>query len=149
MQQLPGDFSFWTDISGQMATRNLYSGEKFALGGPYGVRAYPVNEGLGDEGYLAKFELRYKAHDYVQLIGFVDTGGTTLHSNPWSPSTTPNHYTLSGGGVGINLTIPNQFQLNFSVAQRIGSNPATSTAGKDNDGSKHTPHFWLQLSKFF
>ena len=149
LQQLSEDFSFRTDLSGQIATRNLYSGEKFALGGPYGVRAYPVNEGLGDEGYLAKFELRYKAHDYVQLFGFIDTGGTTLHVNPWGQSKIPSHYTLSGGGLGIDLIVPKQFEINFSVAQRIGSNPAATNTGKDNDGSNRTPHFWLQINKFF
>lgn len=38
---------------------DLDSSEKFALGGPYGVRTYATNEAMGDRGGFASAELRY------------------------------------------------------------------------------------------
>src|SRR6185312_6208123 len=43
---------------GQLSSGNLDSSEKFNLGGPYGVRAYPVGEASGDEGHLFNVEFR-------------------------------------------------------------------------------------------
>ncbi|KAF0111322.1 MAG: hypothetical protein FD149_2541, partial [Rhodospirillaceae bacterium] len=45
IQDLPGDFSLFGRISGQWTNENLDSSEEFTLGGPYGVRAWPVGEG--------------------------------------------------------------------------------------------------------
>src|SRR5690606_22689436 len=47
LQKMPGRFSLFGRLYGQWATRNLDSSEDFALGGPYGVRGYPVGEGRG------------------------------------------------------------------------------------------------------
>lgn len=155
LQKLPGPFSFWLNFAGQMSTKDLDSSEKFSLGGPYGVRAYPVNEALADEGYLLNFELRYDAYQdpqwgNVQLVGFIDHGGVRLHNNLWLGSGPgPNEYTLSGGGVGVNWIVPGNFAVKLSVAQRIGDNPARSVNNTDSDGTRDTPHFWAQLSKFF
>jgi hemolysin activation/secretion protein len=49
------------------------------LGGPNAVRAYPVNEALGDQGYLLNFELRFRVYTDVDVIGFIDHGGIVLH----------------------------------------------------------------------
>ena len=172
LQNVVERLSFWSNFAGQVATKNLDSSEKFSLGGPYGVRAYPVNEALADQGYLMNFELRYSLcqqqawcstpygniFDNVQLVGFIDHGGVTLHSNTWTGSNTvagggttggPNNYTLSGGGFGINWISPGDFALKFSVAQRIGTNPYRSSNGGDVDGTHNTPQFWAQLSKYF
>ncbi len=154
LQKVYGPFSFWSNFVGQLSTKNLDSSEKFSLGGPYGVRAYPVNEALADEGYLMNFELRYDVYNNVQLVGFVDHGGVTLHNNPWlgidnGLGNFNNSYTLSGGGFGVNWISPGDFAVKLSVAQRIGTNPGASSKGRDVDGTYDTPHFWAQLSKYF
>ncbi|MGH6783635.1 MAG: ShlB/FhaC/HecB family hemolysin secretion/activation protein, partial [Sphingomicrobium sp.] len=46
-------------ITGQEASKNLASAEKMSLGGPNGVRSYPVGEATGDSGLLIQGELRY------------------------------------------------------------------------------------------
>ena len=54
-----GASSPWTlfgGVSAQWASDNLDSSEKFLLGGPAGVRAYPVGEASGDQGWLATLE---------------------------------------------------------------------------------------------
>ena len=151
LQNISEHLRFFAGLSGQMAPKNLDSSEKFSLGGPYGVRAYPVNEALGDQGYLMNFELRYDVYEHVELIGFIDHGGIGLHVDPWTGSNpgVPNQYTLSGGGVGINWSIPGNFIVRGSLAQRIGANPGQSANGYDSDGTSKTPHVWVSLSKFF
>jgi hemolysin activation/secretion protein len=151
LQSLTDKLRFYAGVSGQLATKNLDSSEKFSLGGPFGIRAYPVNEALGDEGYLMNFELRYEVYEHVELVGFIDHGGITLHNDLWPNATEggPNHYTLSGGGVGINWVVPGNFIIRGSVAQRIGANPARSGDGNDSDGTYKAPHFWVSLSKAF
>ena len=151
LQNLTDDIRFFVGFNSQLATKNLDSSEKLSLGGPYGVRAYPINEALGDQGYVLNMELRYRAYNNIDVIGFIDQGGIDLHVTPWANSNpgVPGHYSLSGGGVGINWTVPNNFIIRGSMAQRIGNNPARTVAGYDSDGTLKTPHFWLTLSKSF
>lgn len=159
LQRVYGPLSFWSNFVGQLSTKNLDSSEKFSLGGPFGVRAYPVNEALADQGYLMNFEFRFDMFQStksqwlqnVQLVGFIDHGGVTLHNSPWAKvGTGPNNYTLSGGGFGINWIAPGDFAVKLSVAQRIGNNPqGIIGTNRDVDGTRETPHFWAQLSKYF
>ena len=48
------------------------SAERFSLGGPTGVRAYPVGEALGDTGYVFQAEYRYL------IPGFKIAGGDVI-----------------------------------------------------------------------
>ncbi|MBU1266458.1 MAG: ShlB/FhaC/HecB family hemolysin secretion/activation protein, partial [Gammaproteobacteria bacterium] len=59
LQNLTEILSLYGAISGQLASKNLDVSEKLALGGMYGVRAYPVGEAYADEGYLATVEARF------------------------------------------------------------------------------------------
>lgn len=166
LQRLPSGLSLYGNFEGQLSTKNLDSSEKFSLGGPRGVRAYPVNEGLSDEGYLLNMELRYDlpsewTRSWMpgnwQVVGFVDHGGVKAHNQPWLGSGTgPNKYSLSGGGFGLNWVQPSRlndlggFAVNLSIAQRIGDNPLRNSLNHtDSDGTRDTPHFWAQLSKSF
>ena len=49
-QRLTDQDVLQVNLSGQYSFKNLDSAEKFSLGGPYGVRAYPNSEGQGDHG---------------------------------------------------------------------------------------------------
>ena len=44
--------SLLASFQGQLASKNLVSAEKMSLGGPAGVRGYPVGEAVGDSGAL-------------------------------------------------------------------------------------------------
>ena len=59
LQRLAPKWSVAAGLSGQFASRNLDSSEKFYLGGPSSVRAYQIGEAAGDEGMLGNLELRY------------------------------------------------------------------------------------------
>lgn len=136
-------------LSGQTANRNLASSERMSLGGAYGVRAYPSNEGTGDEGVLLKLELQRNLGQGWQAIGFIDAGHIHQQKNRWPTSAQPNSYGLAGAGLGMNWN-KDGWQVAFNVATPIGSNPGRNAQGRNNDGSKtNSSRFWLTLSKAF
>jgi hemolysin activation/secretion protein len=130
-------------VSGQQANSNLDSSEKFALGGSSGVRAYPQGEGIGDEGYLATIELRHHFSDMVQATLFYDAGAIRINHTPFG-AVTSNSRTLSGMGVGLNVTVASFF-MRTSVAWRTSDERPTSIP----DSAVRTPTIWVQASKGF
>ena len=137
--------SLYVAVSAQKAGKNLDSSEKFILGGAGGVRAYPQGEGSGDSGYLASAELRYIVNagslpGVLQPFAFVDAGSITLNESPFAIGVNRRH--LAGGGLGLAWARSNDFTVKFSVATRIGSQPAVS------DTDRHT-RGWLQAIKYF
>lgn len=151
LQRLYDRLSLFMTIEGQVSTGNLDSSEKFVLGGPAGVRAYPVGEAPGDEGQLISAELRYDISlkwGEIQLAGFYDAGHIRLHKNLWenavATATNQNDYRLQGAGVGINIGRAGRYALRAVYALTIGDNPGRSTDDKDADGKSHTGRVWLQ-----
>ena len=154
LQRLPADFILSAAFSAQLAGSNLDSSEKFVLGGPSGVRAYPVNEGAGDEGWLFSLELRRELSPGWQAYALLDGGEVRLHRNEWpgwqGGTATPNHYRLSGAGLGLSWNRAGDFTLNFTVATPLGGNPGQTAAGHNGDGSNpRAARAWLSLGKLF
>ncbi len=154
LQTIYGKTALSLGFSGQFADKNLDSSEKFTLGGPYGVRAYPVNEASGDEGVIANIELRQNLINEVQVIGFLDYGHIVINHTTWAGSqgtlNTPNRYYLAGAGPGINLLFNKlKMNANLSVAWPIGTNPGRDALGNDNDGTHKRPRFWVSAQKYF
>jgi len=153
LQRLPKDFSFFAVFSGQFASKNLDSSEKFILGGSSGVRAYPVGEASGDESYRLTTEVRYDLplqviSSNVQFVAFFDTGHIKLHNSPWTNSITnatgKNRYELSGAGFGVNLNKPEKYSVRASYARTIGNNSGRSISGNNADNLTDNQQFWLQ-----
>ena len=147
LQNITQTISFYGAINGQLASENLDSSEKLALGGPYAVRAYPVGEGYSDEGYVATLEARLLLPKFserqlgqMHLIGFGDIGRGTINKDPWTND--DNHRTLSGAGIGFIWADYNNFMVNMSYAFKVGNEEAT--AAPDASG-----RFWIQLVKYF
>jgi hemolysin activation/secretion protein len=158
LQKLIGDFTLFASVSGQLAGGNLDSSEKFILGGPGGVRSYPVGEASGDEGHSFSSELRYDLPSRgvwgsLQLVGFLDAGNITLNKTEWtnaiSNATGKNNYWLSGGGLGVNLSRADRYAVRASWAQTLGNNPGRSITGMDTDNRSDDNRFWLQASVWF
>lgn len=144
--------------SAQMALSNLDSSEKFSLGGPNGVRAYPVGEASGDEGQLFSADLRYSlpldaTWGTVQISGFYDAGHITLNKNRYagdvSSATGKNDYWLQGIGIGINYTWLSRLSLRAVWACVVGDNSGKSSSGNNSDGQNSNNRFWLQGSYSF
>lgn len=97
IQALTSAWSLLGRASAQWADKNLDSSEKMSLGGPNAVRAYPVGEASGDEGWMAQVELRYQLATWSPYL-FADSGETTTNSKPWIVGN--NKRAVSGAGIG-------------------------------------------------
>lgn len=149
LQALSKNFSLFTHIYGQWANKNLDSSEDFALGGPYGVRGWPVGEGRGDMGVLGTVELRYDAPiprswGKIQFSALLDGGRVWVNRNPNGvPLLTAcgcNAYSLTSAGVEIRWVREN-LSLAAVYAQGIGNNPGRSVQINDQTDNRQ---FWLQ-----
>ncbi len=152
LQNLADQWQISFAFSGQWASKNLDSSQKFSLGGPAGVRAYPVNEGMGDSGWLINFEIRRNLGYGFQGLMFADTGGIQVSQQPWSsaPSSTPNSYLLSGVGLGLRWTYSNQWQAAATVGLPLTTNPARDVYNHNSDGTRASdPSGWLSLTRYF
>lgn len=147
LQRLTDLWSLDASFTAQLASKNLDPSEKMVLGGMDGIRGYPQGEGFGDEGYLARLELRRllpglsdHVPGQVHLIGFVDSGHVTINKNPWYAGS--NSENISSAGVGVTWVDPGDFSVRMYYARRLGSQRAISAP--DRSG-----RFWIQLIKYF
>lgn len=147
-QVITDRISAFAALSGQAATDNLDSAEKFYLGGANGVRAYPANEGGGDHGQLLNLELRGRLPYNLNITGFYDLGHIKMnHDNPTGGGL--NSYTLKGAG--LSLAWQSDFGLNLKAtwAHRIGDNPNPTATGNDQDGTLKEDRIWLNAAMAF
>ena len=147
VQFWPGGVSLYTTLQGQIASRNLASAEKMSLGGPSGVRGYPVGEAVGDSGAILGLELRYPLPAAVaggapvSIAAFYDVG--TVNFNQQGTLAGANHVTLDSAGLGLLAGRAGNFLLNASLAWRVGS-PLPSGGEADR-----SPRLWLTTQKWF
>lgn len=147
-QNVWGPFSVYANFQGQIASKNIDSSEQISLGGPYGIRAYPVGEGSADEGWQINFEARYQLPrianlpGYMQFIGFIDTGYYRINAQPLL-NDAHNSRHLTGYGFGINWLDIDGFSLRTSLAW-------SETARRPlADPTAAGPMGFFQLSKQF
>ncbi|WP_298270667.1 ShlB/FhaC/HecB family hemolysin secretion/activation protein [Geobacter sp.] len=158
LQRLAERTTLNLSYSAQLSLDNLDTSEKFYLGGPYGIRAYPVGEAAGDEGHLFNVDLRYDlplsaSIGLLQLNGFYDAGWVRLHKETWPNSITTisnkNDYWLQGAGLGLTYAYSGRTSLKATWAHTIGDNQGKSPSGQDADGRSDDNRFWLQGMLFF
>ena len=142
----------------QLAHGNLDSSEKLSLGGPNGVRAYPIGEASGDEGQLLNVDLRYMlpvaaVNGTLQLSLFFDAGHITINKERYagdlSSATNRNDYWLQGFGFGLNYNYSATASLRATWAHVIGENAGRSTTGANADGLNDKSQCWLQAMLSF
>lgn len=142
-------WSWQIGTSGQFASKNLDTAEKFQLGGPSGVRAYPVGEGLGDKGWLVNAEARYLLGKTrlgeAQAFGFYDAGGITQFANLWPGAlpNRPNNFNLQGFGLGASLSFGERGGAKVMWAKKIGSNPNPTISNTDADNQNRGARIWI------
>lgn len=154
LQKLGEASGLFLNLTGQLAGKNLDSSEKFSLGGPNGIRAYPLSEATGDEGWMLNAEVRHAVGEELQFVAFLDTGGITINKHPWAGwnAATPNkpaRYDLAGAGIGVNYSKRNDYMLRLTLAAPFGNNPGRDASGNDSDGRSDSFRGWVQLIKFF
>jgi hemolysin activation/secretion protein len=155
-QIIPDQTVLNISVSGQLASCNLDTVERFFLGGPNGVRAYPQSQASGDQGAMINIELQqqllqgligYAFYDvgWVQQYRYEDTYGL-VNANYFKA---PNNYKLAGYGIGAKYSYEN-LTVNAFYALPIGENPLYRYNGvthlyvpENNDG-RTGKYFWLQ-----
>ena len=147
LQAITDTVSFLMSMRGQYAFQNLDTSEKSSLGGPHGVRAYAVGDGVGDDLFTATFELRQRVPAWTLfnapfvMSAFLDGGRVKNWHDPLDGDT-ENMHTLAGYGLGLNLTSRDNFQFRLDIAHRINK---SELAGSDNRKTRA----WASLQKWF
>uniref|UniRef100_Q3ARQ7 Hemolysin activation/secretion protein-like protein n=1 Tax=Chlorobium chlorochromatii (strain CaD3) TaxID=340177 RepID=Q3ARQ7_CHLCH len=142
-------------FSAQHTLKNLDSSDKFYLGGPYTVRAYPLGEAAGDHGALFKADLRHRIPVPAEwgdmfVNAFYDVGHVTLNKDRYAGdsatmnATGSNDYWLQGAGVGLRYDISETFTLQGCWAHTIGKNSGRAFDGNNSDGKSDNHRFWVQ-----
>lgn len=150
LQTLTDRLALFASVSGQIASKNLDSSEKLYLGGAYGVRAYPTNEGGGSEGLLADLEARVRLPAGFGLTGFLDWGEVHFNKdNDFVGAADPNADELKGGGLAVGWNASFGLSVRVAVAHRIGTNPVPTSAGTDQDGTLVENRIWAQATMPF
>lgn len=139
LQALGSRFQLYTQFSVQLSSRNLDASEKFSLGGPYGVRAFALGAGSGDQGWQATAELRYLAAPGWQLSAFADTGRIQLSKQRWSRER--NTVQLSSLGIGASW-FGTRRQISLTAALPVGYADPVASATR-------SPSVWLQAAQYF
>ena len=124
-------------------SKPLDSSENMSLGGPGGVRAYPVGEASGPQGMLANVELRWALSSEWFITPFYDHGRVDKRNNA------VRGYHLKGAGVSAVWTGPAGWVGKGTYARRIGENANPTETGKDQDGSLRKHRLWLSLARSF
>lgn len=149
-QSLGGRLSLGLNFSGQLANRNLESGERFFLGGAQGVRAYPASEAGGAEGQLLSIGLRFRVRDDLSAEAFYDRGQIKVNRNNNFPGAASlNRYALHGVGTSLAWFSPWGVNLTAAWSRRLGSNANATASGRDQDGTLNHNRFWLTASYAF
>lgn len=139
MHQLAKGWTLYGRVSGQWASKNLDASEKFSLGGPHAVRAWPAGETLGDEGGLGQFELRYRMDAFEPYL-FVDAGSVRINHSPWADGA--NSRSLSGAGLGMRW-VSKDWSFEGSLGWR------GSKAKPTSDPDAGAPQLWVNLGRRF
>jgi hemolysin activation/secretion protein len=148
LQRVTDATSVLVAMSGQRAQKNLASAEKFSLGGPNGVRAYPVGEATADIGLVVTAEGRYIIPNFkifggdLTLLAFYDHGWARINETALI-SDTENNRSIGGYGFGASAGQDGSFIVRANAAW------ATSSDKPQSDPAQRVPRVWVQAIKWF
>lgn len=144
LQTINENNGLYLSFSGQWANTNLDPSQQMIAGGPYTVRAYDMAVLSSDTGYLGTVEFRHQLGQVYQgqwqAVAFVDSAHVTINRNVWVNGI--NSATLSGAGVGLNWTGPDQWSARTYIATPVGSAPVLVAAAQ-------SVQTWVEIDKGF
>ncbi len=146
--------NFVGSVYGQLANKNLNSAEQFYLGGPYGVRAYPVAQGGGAQGAIASVEVNHTFDNQILVGAFLDAGLVQQYisgySNWQGQTNADNTYPLYATGLLAKFNYE-RIQLSAAVAFRLGNNPLYNQSGQqlNTDNQYKAVQGWIKATAFF
>ena len=153
-QVVPDKTVLSVSVSGQIASVNLDSAEKFYLGGPSGVRAYPGSQGGGSQGAMINIEIQQQLENKFVGTAFFDAGFVQQYRDKaifTKGSTNANNsYSLRGAGLGLKRA-DQDFIFSTSIAWKLGHNPLYTAegVGVNNDGRSKGAYIWAQAQWMF
>jgi len=144
LQSLGPANGLYLAFSGQWSNANLDPSQKMTAGGPYTVRAYDTGAVSGDTGYLATIEFRHSLgrhwEGHWEAVAFADSSHVKV--NRIVRMAGANSATLSGAGVGLNWSGPDQWIARAFMARRVGSMPVLVANSASVRG-------WVEIRKGF
>lgn len=150
MQRLSVRQTLTVAASGQIASKNLDSAEKFQVSGPYAVRAYSVSEPSVDTGVLLTADWKYKLSDAWAVTVFHDQAMGWRDENVNVATLQPNRLHVRGSGLELNWDAPGAVQVRAGLAHRHGANPTRNPVTlADADGTRRETRALLSVSKWF
>ena len=140
-------------LEGQYAFKNLDSSEELSVGGPYGVRAYPVGEGSIDSGVLFRAELTHPMGPWAgwSLEGgiFADYGLFRSNYVDYQGYSGPGSYYLGGWGLMVTARNGHGFFFKSFISNVLGANKGADASGNDADGRSSDWRVWAQAGYTF
>ena len=142
-------------FNGQLASKNLNTAEQLYLGGPYGVRAYPVSQGGGSQGAVISAEVNHVFENKVELGAFLDAGFIQQYKHTfeeWKGLTNAdNFYALYATGLNAKYSYKKKAEISSTLAYRLNDNPLYTSTGEqlNLDSHNRSVQFWLKGSLFF
>jgi hemolysin activation/secretion protein len=150
LQPLSGINSVYGALTVQRASKNLDGSEKIYLGGPLGVRAYGIGEGMGSDGEMASIEFRQKLTADTTLAEFYDWGQVRpWHNNTGNGAPTENKAVLQGYGLSLSTKLDSGVTLKGTWAHRLGSEPNTAAMPRGHNGQYDRNRFWVSMETRF
>ncbi len=147
-QQLPWNFSFFTQAEAQFSNKSLSSYNKFFLGGSRFGRGYDPGIIEGDNGFAVSAEPRWtyalSEKTSLQLFGFVDWGTVWTNESVWG---TPDQQSASSAGGGIRLWghVGKDWLPDFNLSAYVGQ-PLQQIKG---DSDYYGTRFVFQAGMYF
>lgn len=135
IQQLYKELMLYFHASGQWSPSKLTLPQQLYIGGSNTVRGYPLSVALGDSGYYVNTEVRTplpifmekqffwtkrKWKEALQIVGFVDTGGTFFNNGP--------HTFITGAGFGVRVLGPYNLSVSFDLGYPLNRHDLSSGA---------------------
>ncbi len=143
-------------LSGQVASTDLDSAEKFFLGGPNGVRGYPGSQAGGSQGAMVNIEIQQALEDKLVGLAFFDAGFVQQYKDKYAyeqmkgRTGANNSYSLRSAGVGLKRS-DKDIIWSTSIAWKLGHNPLLDNMGNgvNNDGRSKSAYIWAQVQWTF
>jgi hemolysin activation/secretion protein len=150
LQPLSGINSVYGALTVQRANKNLDGSEKIYLGGPLGVRAYGIGEGMGSDGEMASIEFRQKLTANTTLAEFYDWGQVRpWHNDTGTGAPAENKAVLQGYGLSLSTKLDSGVTLKGTWAHRLGSEPNTAALPRGHNGQFDRNRFWVSMETRF
>ncbi len=147
--------SLLLSMNAQISGRNLNSSEQLYIGGPYGVRAYPIAQGGGAQGLVSSAEIIHTYPSQLQLSAFFDVGFVQQYITQWSSTlqgltNAENTYAVYATGFGAKYNYQN-FQFQGTLAFRVGQNPLYNSDGLqlNTDNQYRSVQAWIKGNYVF